>query len=114
MTVSVTDPIPFLSWRTIHEKVVLLRQLFVILSIALSQLGPFVSPVDKRSIRDMLVQLETVLLSENAASATRIQVAFAPFQNGPESLQTRLEQQKLEDTLENDPEFINTVMSINK
>jgi hypothetical protein len=116
LTVSVSDPLSIiLPWRTIHEKIILFRHLYVITSIALSQIGPYFNPVDRRSIRDLLVQLEGLLMQENESSTQRIETAYAPFRNGKAaSLKTRLEQQKMEATLENDPEFIQIFLSLSK
>jgi hypothetical protein len=108
LTMAVVDPIPYiLSSRTIHEKILLLRHLFVSISIGLSQIGPYLSPVDNRSMREILVQLENVTLQETSASDERLRLAFSPFHDDLTShLKKRIEIQKVEETLERDPEFL--------
>jgi hypothetical protein len=108
LTMAVADPIPYLlSSRTIHEKILLLRHLFISISIGLSQIGPYFAPKDNRSMRDLLVQLESITLQETAASDNRLRLAFSPFdENLTNHLKKRIEIQKVEETLENDPEFI--------
>lgn len=110
LLVTPIDPIPyFLPWRTVAEKIVVLRHVFLILSIAMNQIGPILFPVDNRTTRDLLVELENVTLAEEEGSSSSLTNAIAPFMSdgkGIGGLKRKLEQLQIEKSLENDPSYL--------
>jgi hypothetical protein len=117
LLVSLNDPIPwFLHWRTIHEKIQLARHLFIVFTIAMNQIGPFFFPVDNRSVRQLLMELETSVVREAEQSQLALINAYAPFHadgkgNGIPcqlilgDLKRQMEKMFMERILESDPEF---------
>ena len=76
----ITDPFPFLIyWRTPAEKIVMARELFIVTSIAMSQIGPFFFPVDSRSLKDLILELETLSHKELENSISRIMRIYGPY-----------------------------------
>jgi curved DNA-binding protein CbpA len=78
----VNDPLEFIMhWRTPAEKVILARELFIVLSIALSQIGPFFFPVDSRTLKDLIVELEALTHKELEGSMSRIVRIYGPHKD---------------------------------
>jgi hypothetical protein len=69
----------FLPSRTVFEKIQLARETFIIISIAMNQVGPFFFPVDNRTMRDKLLDLEKLLVRENECSKAKLAESVAPF-----------------------------------
>lgn len=103
------DPIYFfLPWRTVAEKIKIFRNIFVIVSIAISRLGPLLFPEDPRPIREKLIELDNILLNQIEISKDLVGQAVSPFatdQKGPGALPNLLQQIHLEKSLENDPAY---------
>ena len=80
LLLSQEDPIPyFFPWRTIHEKIQLSRHLFIISTIAMNQIGPFFFPVDSRTVRQLLMELEGAVVREAEQSQLALIKAYTPF-----------------------------------
>ncbi|KAI8897678.1 hypothetical protein BC833DRAFT_592697 [Globomyces pollinis-pini] len=79
--VNESDPLPYLfHWRTISEKIILLRHIFMVSSIAILQLGPVLFPYDKRSMRDLLInELEPLLIALNEQSKVQLNTNMHAF-----------------------------------
>ena len=76
----VNDPFPFiLHWRTPAEKIILARELFIVLSIAMSHIGPLLFPVDSRSLKDLIHELEGLTHRELDSSISRIIRVYGPY-----------------------------------
>jgi hypothetical protein len=76
----ITDPLPYLIyWRTPAEKIIMARELFIVISIAMNQIGPFLFPVDSRSLKDLILELETLTHKELEDSISRIMRICGPF-----------------------------------
>jgi hypothetical protein len=111
LIVSPADPISWiLPWRTVAEKITLLRHLLVIFSIAISRLGPMFFKEDSRPTRQLLIELENVILQQVESSKESISQAVAPFISdgrGPGALPVLLQRSHLEKSLEGDSEYQN-------
>ncbi|KAL5037665.1 hypothetical protein RTP6_005064 [Batrachochytrium dendrobatidis] len=83
---SSTDVFPYiLPWRTVSQKIQLLRQFFITVSIAISQIGPILFPVDKRPIRQVILDLEQKIDMQTRQAVSFFADAFLPFQNDPKA-----------------------------
>ena len=85
------DLLPWLfPWRIMGEKMILLHQLYVILFIAVSQLGPLLYVKDKKlDIGEIVVGLEQISRDLRDESVALIGSAVEPFA-GDEALMTDL------------------------
>ncbi|KAI8905648.1 hypothetical protein DFJ77DRAFT_478494 [Powellomyces hirtus] len=75
-----------LPWRTTHEHIALLHQLFVVISIAVSQLGPILWPPTATTTADraqMLTDLDALTNMQLKESAHNFRSVFAPFARDP-------------------------------
>ena len=103
------DPISLLIyWRSPAERIEMARQLYIVSSIALNQIGPMIFPQDKRSTRDLILELEASIFKEYETAKAQLNFRYLPFSEdgkGPGPLKTKLEQYYVEKILENDPEF---------
>ncbi|KAI8925804.1 hypothetical protein BC831DRAFT_459485 [Entophlyctis helioformis] len=94
-----TDPLWFvLPWRTTFERITMLRNLFIVLSIAMSQVGPILFPADTRPLTNYLNELEQITDLQSRQALGCFAESFAPFQDDPRSaglLQRRMEKTAL-------------------
>ena len=116
---STSDPLSYLIyWRTPAEKVILARELFIVISIAMSQIGPIFFPADSRTLKDLVLELEDFTHKEFDSSVNRMVRTFGPFaEKGSGNsiiprlilplgdLKSKLERHYVEKMLEADPEF---------
>ncbi|KND02969.1 uncharacterized protein SPPG_02044 [Spizellomyces punctatus DAOM BR117] len=72
-----------LPWRTLHEQIIMLHQLFVVVFIAISQLGPILFPEDKRTVKQMMLELENLTNLQLKESTRSFRSAFEPFARDP-------------------------------
>ncbi|CAG8745839.1 5705_t:CDS:2, partial [Dentiscutata erythropus] len=99
----------FLSRWVIFEQIIILRQLFVTIFIAISQIGPVLFPSDEIIIGPSLTNLENLSRVAAEESKNQLRLGFQPFQ-GDISAQKQLEK-KMESLLietylyQNDPEL---------
>ncbi|KAJ3010032.1 hypothetical protein HKX48_007613 [Thoreauomyces humboldtii] len=73
-------------WRTTHEYIAMLHQLFVIVSVATSQLGPILWPTDTRTTKNLLDELENVTNLQLKESVHQFRTAFEPFARDPRTI----------------------------
>eukprot|EP00842_Homolaphlyctis_polyrhiza_P004705 jgi/Hompol1/5235/HPOL_004265-RA len=89
------DILPYvLPWRTTFEKISILRQLFVTISIAISQTGPILFSTDDRSNLQLINELEQLLDMHAWQSISDFEDVFAPFRDDPKAaghLQRKME-----------------------
>ncbi|KAI8808784.1 hypothetical protein BJ742DRAFT_807558 [Cladochytrium replicatum] len=74
------------AWRTTHEKVVMLRQLFIVVCIAVSQVGPILFPDKKQGLNRQIAELEMLTELQMRESAVVHQAAFLPFRDDPKAV----------------------------
>ncbi|RKO88361.1 hypothetical protein BDK51DRAFT_32511 [Blyttiomyces helicus] len=79
------SPLPwiFFPWRTPSQKIAILHQLFVVISIAFSQLGPILFPVDRRPLKQRLLELDGISGMLAKESVAMFRAAFEPFAHDP-------------------------------
>ncbi|KAI8823455.1 uncharacterized protein EV422DRAFT_355974 [Fimicolochytrium jonesii] len=72
-------------WRTTHEHIEMLRQLFVVSTIAMAQLGPILFPSedDGRTLTQLVSELDSMTQLQLKESARNFRAAFEPFAKDP-------------------------------
>ncbi|KAJ1334443.1 hypothetical protein BSLG_007598 [Batrachochytrium salamandrivorans] len=92
---SADDIMPYvLPWRTVSQKIELLRQLFITVSIAIAQIGPILFPVDTRPPRHQILELEQAIDMQTRQAIGSFADAFLPYQSDPKAagkLQRKME-----------------------
>ncbi|KAJ3055573.1 hypothetical protein HK097_010094 [Rhizophlyctis rosea] len=90
-----SDPTAFLvPWRSTHERIAMLHQLFVVSSIALSQVGPMLYPEKIKSTKQLVEELDQLTNMQLKDSAEAFRSAFEPFADDPRAageLQRKME-----------------------
>jgi hypothetical protein len=103
MMVSPNDPLPgLLPWRTVGEKATVLRQCYIVISIATSHIGPILFPDECIPMRHLLLDLEDVLYMHSKQARNSFESTFEPFSDDPNALgllQRRMEKLALENQL---------------
>ncbi|KAJ3298716.1 hypothetical protein HK104_010431 [Borealophlyctis nickersoniae] len=83
MLVGQADPLSYVfPWRTTQERVIMLRESFIVAFIAVSQIGPVLFP-EKKSVRQSLLELETLTDMQLKESTVNFKSAFEPFADDP-------------------------------
>ncbi|CAG8605907.1 21029_t:CDS:2 [Cetraspora pellucida] len=99
----------FLSRWVIFEQIIILRQLFITIFVALSQIGPVLFPSDEIIISPSLVSLETISKVAAIESRNFLQTSFQPFQEdiaAQKELEKKMENLVVDAVLyQNDPEL---------
>jgi hypothetical protein len=94
------DPIRYVfHWRTPHEKVAILHQIFIAVSIAFSQIGPILWPDDSRNAPNMLSELENITNVNLNEASLQFASAFEPVAKDPVAvghLQRKMEKMVVE------------------
>ena len=97
-----SDPTAFLvPWRSTHERIAMLHQLFVVSSIAFSQVGPMLYPERTRSTKQLVEELDHLTSMQLKDSAESFRSAFEPFADDPRAageLQRKMEKVGLADS----------------
>ncbi|KAJ3197407.1 citrate (Si)-synthase [Irineochytrium annulatum] len=89
------DPFAYLlTWRTSSEKVQVMHQVFIAVSIAVSQIGPVVWPEERNDLGNLLGELDQLTQLNLNESALQFRSACDPFARDP--AQTTLLQRKIE------------------
>ncbi|CAG8611815.1 5902_t:CDS:2 [Acaulospora morrowiae] len=102
--------IPFgLSRWVIFEQVTILRQLFITVFIAISQVGPVLFPAESIDERYLLRELESLSNAAIEDSKSMLRASFQPFREDPAAqveLRRKMEELVIDNFLcQNDPEF---------
>ncbi|RUS33533.1 hypothetical protein BC938DRAFT_471217 [Jimgerdemannia flammicorona] len=108
------SPTPFIlsgwlyPYRTTYQQIALLHQLFITVSIALSQVGPVLFPSESQDIRPMIEQVELLSHIAAAESLQLTREAFAPFARdevAQTELKRKMEKMAVDLNLLNDPNY---------
>ncbi|KAI8846618.1 hypothetical protein BC829DRAFT_262896 [Chytridium lagenaria] len=87
-------PFYFLSWRTVSENIEIMHQVFIAVSIAVSQIGPVLFPSQQLDLKGQLDELEQLSLMNFAEATMQFRGAFEPFAKDPQA--AGLVQRKME------------------
>ncbi|KAI9106071.1 hypothetical protein DFS34DRAFT_45053 [Phlyctochytrium arcticum] len=73
-------------WRTPHEHIVMLHQFFVVLAIAISQLGPMLFPESQRTVKEAMTELDNLTTLQLVESQKLFSSAFEPYADDPNAI----------------------------